>query len=646
MEALTFTVRQMDPTTWTDYVAAVGVAAFTAFVLFCMLMVAFMAKVQYRTDIMLKGSLWLWIWMIGALLVVWADFISNKYLDVLDPIRNVHCPLWDYWVLVLGIAMYYAFQGYIMLEHVIRSIARIEGTAHPYQSVGKLVAEDEERQQQEEEEGEQEHGKERYVDVDIADQEAEVIPGEEPSNIDKLAARRLTEKLDKAAMKNVGFRVSVKELVRKGWGNISEARRYSLLKSLYMIYVFSMALLVCGLAELPGVTWYHVHAEACLTVWYFKLLVILDMFSFLAILWLLYRRLRSTKNLPTMSANTFYRLLVVTTSILLLMVVDNVTGILTYYWGRFFHIYVLMALYTYNILLMIGKSILETVLGRHTLDDAIEYHLSCRTLPGSFSEVMQDPDHAKNITPEFFAHVNKDRRIFLVAKDHRLGDRAPYFSIGEGEVDDILVYEPGVGVDLELYNIIFPRRLTNVLNMIRQRKMTLADLIANENPAGIDPYNRSIVDDHITGRPDSYLAKQLESPNAEMIWLERDVPAVPYTDSWIMGMGDNLRNSQVATGPKLFQDVELYIQTFLDRVYWPDFFNEPGTMSELRSAINMRTQLERNAVRRVKRTGKGEAIVDRRYAPDIYHVERSDEGIVNFGDEEDEATFVIEDEEA
>lgn len=633
MEALAFTVRQMDPTMWTDYVAAVGVAAFTAFVLFCMAMVIFMAKVQYRTDIMLKGSLWICLWLAGGLLIVWSELVSNKFLDSLDPIRNFHCPLWDFWGLVMGVALYYSFQGYIMLESAIRSIARIEGMPQTYHCVEKPdheAGDDDER-------GEWECTPE-YIEVVIEEEEEDGMTEED---VDPTVERRVTAQLDRAAMKRVGLRASVADLFLRGWGNIAEARRYSLLKAAYMAYVFATAILVCVLAEIPGVTWYHKHAQACLTVWYFKTFVIVDMLTFLVLLWLLYRRLRSTKNLPTLSAATFRHLLTATTAILGLMVIINLTGVLTYYWGRFAYIFAIMLLITYSILQIIGKSMLETVLGRHSLDEAIEYHLSCRTLPTTFGQVMRDPDHIANIMPEFLGRVNKDRRVFLIENRHKLGGERPFFNAE----DEIIEYEPGVGVDLDTHSIIFPRRLTNTLAMIRQRKRELADLIAAENAVGIDPYNRSIIDCHIVGRPVSYIRKQLESPNANIDFLERDVPAVPHTENWMMRMGDHLRNPQISTGPNLMDDVEFFIQTFLDLVYWGEFFNEPGTMRELRSAINMRTQLERNAARRVKKTGRGEAISERKSAPIMYQTDADSrtEGIVVMRD--DDQVFTIEDDD-
>ena len=674
MEALAFVERQMDATTWSDYVSTAGVAVFTAFILFSMLMVLFMAKVQYRTDIVLKGSLWIWIWLAGALLMVWADFISNKYLDVLDPIRNFHCTIWDFWVLVLGLACYYAFQGYIMLESVIRSMASIEGTARPYQSVTMAAATTQEQDESWScvgpEDPEEAKAIERklgevmdgYEDVPIdgesmrsgqesKDEEEEVemmtaIEAEEAEVCPK-TARKIHAQIDRANMKGVGLRASLQELWRRGWRNISEARRYSLLEAAYMAYVFASAIITCILAEIPGVTWYHKHADACLTVWYFKAVVILDMVSFIVILWLLYRRLRSNKNLPTLSANTFHHLLLATTAILGLMVLVNLTGLLTYAWGRCLYLLVEMALFTYSILRVIGTSMLETILNRHRLDDAIEYHLSCRTLPTTFGQVMGDADHIANILPEFLSYVNRDRRIFLVSNEHRLGGPTPLFR-GEEDDPDIVVYEPGVGVDFETHSIIFPRNLTTTLSMFRQRKLELASLIADEDCAAIDPYNRSIVDDHIMGKPASYLAKLLESPNADIEFLARDAPAVPYTDGWMLGMGDKLRDPQVSTGPKLFDEPEFYIQTFLDQVYWKDFFNEPGTMRELRSAINMRKQLERNAVRRVQKTGRGEAVSDRSYAINVYEVSDQERGagIVNFGDDDgDGDKFTIEDEE-
>ena len=119
------TIRRMDPTGWLDYVSLTLVILFTLYLLGASGVTIFMSS-QKRQDIMIKGSFWLNLMYFGAWLHVVSTFVSDKHMDWLDPLRMLHCTLWDYWGMILGFCFWYLFFSSSLISSILKSMIFVD----------------------------------------------------------------------------------------------------------------------------------------------------------------------------------------------------------------------------------------------------------------------------------------------------------------------------------------------------------------------------------------------------------------------------------------------------------------------------------------------------------------------------------------
>lgn len=146
---------------------------------------------------------------------------------------------------------------------------------------------------------------------------------------------------------------------------------------------------------------------------FYKIGVISILALFLLFLWLLFLRLKLGWRIPFFNAQSYQRVLIVMTLTLVTLIFFNMFGLETFWWGRFIYVNLLMGLYVYGPIQMIGGSTIDLIKRSDRVDRLIRLQIKVRDLPSSFHEIISTEDYRIAILPEFLNYVSSQKKISI-----------------------------------------------------------------------------------------------------------------------------------------------------------------------------------------------------------------------------------------
>lgn len=433
------TEHPADPPCWLDYVGLSTVSAFLLLtVLIAVSTVVF--ALQKRSDILLKAPAALLLMFFGAAMQISATTVSYLPIPELQALAIQACVLYDYWItLLFGAALWCI--GYsisltnntlgcmdIMGEQLHSRLRSMSAAAPPIGPSLPPSAEAQEPGFAPARGGSFLHtvaaaGGEAplpYMPVDDGSSYSPFLdeePGTSPPAIDDA-----TEVVDleaapipptwgsEALMWSRGNRLLQRFGCTWRFGVPSFGRTTkpsSKLQGMTLGFIAayaSIALALCICAQYMHAS--QPHQGANKSVWVcesslaFKFAATMAMVSFVALswaqLWIL-RYSKSNKKLghlslvPQFCSADYLKMMVMLTAVFVVTAVINVFGATRYYWGRFFYLELVLALYLLAYYGMCGRVWKDVLRGHRLSDDQISWQLGEFTIPKSFHDILNDP---------------------------------------------------------------------------------------------------------------------------------------------------------------------------------------------------------------------------------------------------------------
>ena len=551
------TARPLDPTMWLDYVVGVEYLAFTLF-LMAVTVATLVMFLQKRRDILLKGPIRITLMCFGAWLHVTGEFVTNKSLDGLDPIRNFHCTTWDFWFKIMGFAIWYTFLASSLTTSIVRSMGIIgalfeNASGSAYVTVTPVITEMPGDDQNE-------------IRMDTID-----LQGDEEGGDGGMVEHHV---MVETHTPNLG----VRESLRHWWLGVSFRKKMSVIPLIYGVLVLGAAILICGLAEIPGVTTYHASLDECLTSPYYKIFVVIPaLLTFAAFLWVLYLRLQMGQKIPLFMATNYRNIIVATTLVLLALLFMNVLGLISFWWGRSLYLNVLMFLYAFCLFQLIGRSLWDLMRNSRAYDNEIYCNMKELRMPVSVSDVLANSMYMDTVMPEFLQYVANDPNRYLIYRTE-VGGVNPYYRPPDSAmaVENLARYEVGENHPMN------PNRIIDLYRLIMDRKRALSEGSVYGDTEGAKKIADNILKFHLTNMPSS-VRLDTSMNYTRFSELEEVCATVPMGHAWEMNIP--LAASMSPEDMALFLDVERWIRSIMD-TYWPRYARDPNTMRHLRQANN------------------------------------------------------------
>lgn len=552
------TTRGLDPTMWLDYIVGVEYLAFTLFLL-AVSVATLVMFLQKRRDILLKGPIRITLMCFGAWLHVTGEFVTNKSIDSLDPIRNFHCTTWDFWFKIMGFAIWYAFLASSLTTSIVRSMgiigALFENASGPaYVTVTPVIT--------------TMPNEEAMEAIDLqADS-----PMQEEGTVDHYTIVE-THTPD----------LGVRDALRHWWRRVSFRKKMSVIPLIYGVLVLGAAVLICGLAEIPGVTTYHSSLNECLTSPYYKTFVVIPaLMTFAAFLWVLYLRLQKGQKIPLFMATNYRNIIVATTLVLLALLIMNVLGLISFWWGRSLYLNVLMFLYTFCLFQLIGRSLWDLVRNTRDYDNEIYCNMQELRMPVSVGDVLNNAMYMDTVMPEFLDYISNDPNRYFTYRTE-VGGVNPYFN----PPDSAMALESMARYTVTENHPLNPKRMISLYRLILDRKHALGEGSVYGDTDGAKKIADNILEFHLTNMPSS-LRITTSMNYSKFSELEEVCSTVPMGHAWEQNI--KLAAGMSAGDLDLFGDVERWIRSIMD-TYWARYSTDHNTMRHLRQANNTLQEL-------------------------------------------------------
>lgn len=644
------TERPMDPTAWPDYVATAALLAFYGILCFCIVITA-KASTQARVSLALKDPFWINIMYMGSFLAATSLFISNKHLDILDPIRNLHCSLWDCWGLMGGFTLWILYWISSLVTSRIRqsgfALTSVSLEQYEESDITPTFTYDHELQELKKGRYMEEHdphlvqrSPETMTTIALTDDaactEREEAGAEEEEQVVPEYYNFSRDNSDSTAGQRRRFSClcapcrAVSEGFSHWWWTRTDINaRLGIFRSLCCLVLMTIFVVVCAIAEIPGVTTFHAKLNACIANFYYKLLVVAILCGYLIVSWILYWMMTRRSNFLPTNASAFlfaanYRnALMAMTVALSLMIFLNMASLLSLSVIRSADFLIFIALLLYGISQMIGRTAWECLRGTYESDREIEESLTRLGMPTNFTDIVSDPAYVP-VLQEFYRYVRSEERgrMYLVDRkklEYR-GHGPPVILPGY-----VCRWDPTANryANADQNYPLFLDRIADLHEAIWLRKRNLSDTAGQlATSTNIDRRADEIFAEYFKTTARSYEVLCHDHPQRAEIF-KGTIPAIPISPEAVERLKTNLTFHPMDLAA--FQDIAEYLDTILQSICWTKFFNDGRTMRHLREASIVQTELIQSLAKSTTGAHRGlcsdgfgeDVIVDRHVMADM-----------------------------
>jgi len=616
------TSRPMDPSGWADYVAAFVLMGFYVITAFSVC-ITVKASTQARVSLAMKDPFWLNIMYLGSFASVTALFISNKHMDVLDPIRNFHCTTWDFWGMMGGIALWITFWiASLITSRIRQSGFSLTSTSHYEINEEDIVptfsAEYDLREMQKATEGytgteshdddgdDEEDLRRRRQDNMVAMVDAvEIDLTDNPENYQSTFHLDTTSGPNKQSFLCCCCCCTACSAIREHfshwwWTRADIKTRLNIFRTLCCIVILGTFFVLCAVAEIPGIVSFVDEANACLTNVYYKIVVVAVMFVLLMVSWiLLWKSSSKSKLMPTntdgfLFISNYRNALAAMTGAMLLMVFMNMADLLSISLVRCIYFIIFVSLHVYGFYQMIGRTAYECLRGSYEYDRQLEEQLKRLDIPRSLKEIVSDSRYSDTLK-EFYRYVRKTERDCMYLVDRKLLEYRPHSKVVVLP-NYVSRWDPSKNrlADASRNYPLFMDYLVDFHEAMWNHRLELGKSFA-ETASG-SPWGAGKI-------RDTYL-RCIGSPPYETLChnhpqslatFRGKIPAIPMSDATFSNLDTKI--TLHPTDLALFRGVSEYVEEILQAICWTKYYKDGRTLRRFTEASMAQAEIAQSLPR-------------------------------------------------
>lgn len=590
--------RPMDPTAALDYGATVALLIFYAILGLCTILTA-KASTQARISLALKDPARINLMYLGSLLAATALFVSNKHLDFLDPVRNIHCAFWDYWILYGGLTLWIDFWIISLVTSRIRQSGFTSGAppvvTYSDEDIKPSFTEDD-AYEMDTVNLQSDPVKVSVAPHDMIEEDMPLMPsaGDDRDSDEPNTTPTPTDDTDSSASCGGGGGgccccSKAVHSARNWWHTRATVPvRLRIIRTCCDLTLLVIYIGICASAEIPGMTVFYEQYNACLSNFFFKIPVNAILFGYLCVAWSLYHMMTRKSYFMPLGSTAFlfsrnYRnSLLAMTAAMTLMIGLNMFSMLSMSVVRSLYMMIFLGLLLYGIYQIMGRTLWDCMRGTYTSDREIEDDLRRLDIPCALHDVVSDPAYA-TVLKEFCDYTAREEqgRVYLL-NQHRTACQSMVSPAVVVLPEYVQLWNPRDGhiaVADHMYPIFIDRVISLYMD-IWERKKRLSDTVGTV--AGTMPLDRGaddIIRKYLRTTAESFRLLCNQRPQRTEIFYET-IPAIPITTAVVEQL--QTRATVHPCDLTLFQGLADYLISILQPIFWPKFYNDGRTMRYLR----------------------------------------------------------------
>lgn len=580
------TNRIPDETGVLDYIVTILFGLFVFISVICIILITWM-KIKKNLDIYLKSYFFLVLMIIGSILHITATFFSNNYLNEFYVIKKFNCSIWDYWVTMYGFTFWFCFLIISIVNSVLKSLLTLSDI-ESRRTHDLFVSEYENMFTIDEEENEEDEEERKKEIQELEDEMSE--KNKDSNRYNMIDLKKITF---------YDYWRSLYYIITCRWKYVDLKYKYYLIKTAIPFIMCFNTFWLCLFADIFKLTKYYPEFKSCYSATWYKVIVSVVVFIHLFVIWVLFLAIVKGKKLISEKCSEYKKILILMTFILSASIAMNFLGLLSFRFGRFVYMILLMTLYLVSYGILFGKSIYRFLRNDTSHEnDMLERLNSSIIFPSSFKEMIESPSVYEEYIYEFKLYMKKKcDKLFYLKSDYGLGmlhyeslydiDKRPFF-------EEYYNYQD-ISFDEHKIFMIFPKKLINLYEQIIYRKEIVRKNIDSYN---IDiPYNNRLEIQYLNQAilsnyfdfDDCYgMFKSMNDNNISDVddLYINCLPIIPFSQDWIIDMNDLCQNvnnvDSRCVDISFFIEIETMLVDIFQVLYFSQFLESSKVMKKKR----------------------------------------------------------------